>query len=114
MEEARICVTHAFLGHENTYQCYYDEEENKVVNSIVSSEYDDYDLLIQLADEMSLVKGWCLLETRLAKKMLAVGLNQRDWDDFCYLHKIKKYFDERAAEDIYKQVLLNEKKVIFE
>lgn len=68
---ARICLTHTFQykdveGIYDFWDCNVEEKEliKSYLNSII---YNDYDLLIQLCDALSLDNGFCLLE----KKMVA-------------------------------------------
>lgn len=106
-EEARICITHAFIGQKNIYSHLYTEIENKVIYEVLEQEYDQYDLLIQLADEMSVMNGWCTLESRLAREALENGYNYDAWERFEYLHKIKIMFDKLANIDIYSFIMHN-------
>lgn len=106
-EEARICITHAFLYRKNSYSNLYTKKENEIISQVLSQEYDMYDLLIQLADEMSVMKGWCTLETRLAREAMWDGYDSEAWKKFMHLHKTKKLFDELAGKDIYSLIMNN-------
>ncbi len=105
--EARVCITHAFLYRQNPYAHMYTEAENEIIARVLAQEYDTYDLLIQLADEMSVMDGWCTLETRLAREALECGYDCEAWKKFLHLHEIKKLFDELAKKDIYCLIMGN-------
>lgn len=74
--EARVCVTHAFVGKLNKYSKLYDKDDNMLVNEILSQPFDDYDQLIQLVDEMSVLEGYSALETRFTRKVLEEGFKE--------------------------------------
>ena len=104
-EEARICITHAFIRRKNIYAHLYTDIENGMINEVLEQEYNQYDLLIQLADEMSVMNGWCTLESRLAREALENGYDHDAWERFEYLHEIKRMFDKLAKVDIYSFIM---------
>ncbi|WMJ87498.1 HD domain-containing protein [Anaerocolumna sp. MB42-C2] len=104
-DEANICITHAFLGKINKYRELYEEEENLIVDKILSQPFDDYDLLIQLADEMSVVAGYSALETRFARKIMEDGFREEYLEELNQLCKIKDYFDNKMNGNVYELVL---------
>lgn len=106
-DEARICITHAFIQHENIYSHMYSEKENQIISQVLEKEYDIYDMLIQLADEMSVMKGWCSLESRMAREAIQQGYSSDAWEKFLCLHDIKSMFDKLSRRDIYSLILEN-------
>ena len=65
-EIARICLTHSFNPKEKVKILQLDdaEKEQFVKDFVLSTEYDDYDRLIQLADFMSGMHGVTTIERR--------------------------------------------------
>lgn len=106
-DEAKICITHAFTQHKNIYSHMYTEKENQIIAQILEEKYDVYDMLIQLADEMSVMKGWCSLESRMAREAMEHGYSSEAWEKFLCLHDIKKMFDKLSGRDIYSLILEN-------
>lgn len=106
-DEAKICITHAFIQHENIYSHMYTEKENQIIAQILEEKYNVYDMLIQLADEMSVMKGWCSLESRMAREAMEQGCSIEVWKKFLCLHDIKKMFDKLSGRDIYSLILGN-------
>ena len=107
VEEARVCITHAFIYQKNSYAHMYTEIEKEIISQVLSRDYDMYDLLIQLTDEMSVLEGWCTLETRLAREALQHGYERAAWEKFIRLYEIKKLFDKHAKKDIYGFIMDN-------
>lgn len=106
-DEARICITHAFPERKNIYAHMYNDDEKEVIRQVLLKEYNIYDLLIQLADEMSVMNGWCSLESRFAREALEKGCKNEEWSKFLHLHNVKKMFDKLAGKDIYCLILDN-------
>jgi len=104
-EIARICLTHSFPTKEidmyfGTNNC-LERQKSFLKRYIESVEYDNYDLLIQLCDAISLPVGACIMEKRLVDVALRHGLFDstiRKWKAFM---NIKKYFDELCNQNIY-------------
>ena len=53
-----------------------DEEYNFIKNYIETTEYDDYDKLIQLCDALALPSGYCLMEKRMVDVALRHGIHE--------------------------------------
>lgn len=104
-EIARICLTHSFpVKDVDTFIGKYDctpDQKIFLERYLEEIEYDDYDLLIQLCDAISLPSGACIMEKRLVDVALRHGLPEftlRKWKAFL---NTKKYFDELCDCNIY-------------
>lgn len=103
---ARICLTHSFPYKDikafSGYNDCTDEESDFLQNYIKTTEYDDYDKLIQLCDALALPSGPTFIEKRLVDVAIRRGFNDftiPKWKEFL---KLKKYFDNKTGCDIYK------------
>ena len=67
-EVALICLTHSFpIKNVNTFFGKYDctaQQKEFLKEFVEQSEYNDYDILIQLCDAISLPNGACIMEKR--------------------------------------------------
>lgn len=104
-EIARICLTHSFpIKDVNTflgkYDCSLDQKEF-LAAFLKNSEYDNYDILIQLCDAISLPNGACIMEKRLVDVALRHGLPDFTIDKWKAFINTKKYFDELCGCNIY-------------
>ena len=104
-EIARICLTHSFpIKDVNTffgkYDCSSDQKEF-LAAFLKNSEYDNYDILIQLCDAISLPNGACIMEKRLVDVALRHGLPDFTIDKWKAFMNTKKYFDELCGCNIY-------------
>ena len=104
-ELARICLTHSFpMKDTNTFSGKYDctpEQKAFLEKYITDVEYDDYDLLIQLCDALSLPNGACIMEKRLLDVALRHGVHDFTVDKWRAYLNLKKYFDELCDCNIY-------------
>ena len=66
-----------------------------------NSEYDNYDILIQLCDAISLPNGACIMEKRLVDVALRHGLPDFTLDKWKAFMNTKKHFDELCGCNIY-------------
>lgn len=102
---ARICLTHSFpLKDIETFAGKYDcTQEQKVflAKYIEEVTYDDYDILIQLCDAISLPNGACIMEKRLMDVALRHGMREHTIDKWRAYLQAKKYFDELCECNIY-------------
>lgn len=64
-------------------------------------ELDDYDLLIQLADNMAGTEGIMTISDRFSDIMLRHKM-EKPWEYLDYLYRLKEYFDRRAGRNIYE------------
>lgn len=104
-EIARICLTHSFpIKDVNTffgkYDCSLDQKEF-LAEFLKNSEYDNYDILIQLCDAISLPYGACIMEKRLVDVALRHGLPDFTLDKWKAFMNTKKHFDELCGCNIY-------------
>ncbi len=112
-DEARICITHAFLDRRNTYSDLYSAEDNAIVERVLSEPYGDYDLILQLADGVATVNGVCPMETRLVRKMLEGRHSERDLEDFRCLLRAKEHLDKKAGINLYSVLFRDPSQVEF-
>lgn len=103
---ARICLTHTFQykhvkGIYDTWDC-SDEDINFVKNYLNSVEYNDYDLLIQICDALSLDTGFCTLEKKMVSSVLKFGFKETTSFKWRATFDIKDYFDRKVGYSIYK------------
>lgn len=105
-EIARICLTHSFpIKDERTYIGKIDCSDGQKVflsEFLTAVDYDDYDLLIQLCDSISLPSGACIMEKRLVDVALRHGLRDFTLDKWRAFMRIKKYFDGKCGCNIYE------------
>lgn len=104
-EIGRICLTHSFPAKIiDIYPSHNDCSPMQRIfleHFLSSIEYNDYDLLIQLCDSISLPSGACIMEKRLIDVALRYGcteLTQQKWKAFM---EIKKHFDALCGCNIY-------------
>lgn len=104
-EVARICLTHSFpLKDVNTFIGKYDcscEQKDFLQKFLENLEYDDYDILIQLCDAISLPSGACIMEKRLIDVALRHGLPDFTIDKWKAFMRTKKHFDKLCGCNIY-------------
>lgn len=104
-EIARICLTHSFpLKNINTFSGKYDCSDEQLVflqEFLNSVEYNDYDILIQLCDAISLPDGACIMEKRFVDVVIRNGLTEHTIDKWKAFIKAKKHFDKLCGCNIY-------------
>lgn len=104
-EIARICLTHSFpLKDVNTFNGKYDcsvAQKLFLQEYMQNIEYNNYDLLIQLCDAISLPNGACIMEKRLVDVALRHGLTDFTLAKWKAFMNTKKYFDELCGCNIY-------------
>lgn len=105
-EVARVCLTHSF--DRPSLSCYIGkidisgEEVKALQEELEQTVYDDYDKLIQLCDAIGAAEGVVDMEERMADIKRRYGsYPQEKWDSNLAL---KRYFEEKAGNDIYKIV----------
>lgn len=104
-QTARICLTHSFpLKDANTFVGKYDCTDaqltflQRYLDGVV---YDDYDILIQLCDAISLPNGACIMEKRFVDVALRHGLPPFALEKWRAFMETKKHFDALCGCDIY-------------
>lgn len=104
-EIARICLTHSFpIKDVGTFFGKYDctpEQKLFLQQFLENREYDDYDILIQLCDAISLPGGACIMEKRFVDVALRHGLPDFTIEKWKAFLNTKKHFDEMCDCNIY-------------
>jgi len=102
---AKVCLTHSFPIKD--IRCYSgkidctQKEYDSLCVFLKEVIYDDYDLLIQLCDAISLPDGITILEKRFYDVVSRHGVNKllnKKWEEF---FNIKNYFDNKSDGNIY-------------
>lgn len=110
---ARICLTHSFhIKDIETYVGNRDvapEQFQKMGKLLQEINYDDYDRLIQFCDCLALNEGPVLIEKRLIDVAFRYGIDAFTVEKWKKIFGLKKYFEEKAGDNIYKIVTDNEK-----
>ncbi len=103
---ARISLTHSYPKIPDTgeyiarLKC-SDERKAFLKNYLDGIEYDEYDMLIQLCDAISLPTGACIMEKRLVDVVMRHGVNEFIVEKWRSFMTIKKTFDARCGCNIY-------------
>ena len=102
---ADICLTHSFpIKDVDTFFGKYDcsSEQKKFLQQFLENrQYNNYDILIQLCDAISLPNGACIMEKRFVDVALRHGLPDFTIDKWKAFMNTKKYFDELCGCNIY-------------
>ena len=102
---ARICLTHSFpIKDVHTFFGKYDctQDELDFMQSFLKRhEFDDYDILIQLCDAISLPDGACIMEKRLIDVALRHGLPDFTIEKWKAFMRTKTYFDRLCGCNVY-------------
>lgn len=105
-EAARVCMTHSFqIKDVDTYIGRIDvpkEAVEMVKEFLAHTEFDDYDLLIQLCDALSLPEGPVTMEKRLADVEKRYGNYPEEKRKRCY--ELKAYFETRMGRQLYEVI----------
>lgn len=105
---ARICLTHSFPYKDiRSYNGQNDctTEETEFIKSFLdSTEYDDYDRLIQLCDALALPIGATYIEKRLVDVVIRRGFNDLTIPKWKAFLELKDYFDKKTGTDIYNLI----------
>lgn len=102
---AKICLTHSF-PYKNINEAFgkwdcSDEEYKFVDNFIESTEFGDYDKLIQLCDALALPEGFVLIEKRIIDVALRHGVNEHTVQKWKSTFEIQKHFENIMGRSIY-------------
>ena len=102
---ARICLTHSFpIKDVRTFFGKYDctQEQLEFLRDFLDRlEFDDYDILIQLCDAISLPNGACIMEKRFIDVALRHGLPDFTVDKWKAFMRTKKHFDQLCRCNVY-------------
>ena len=104
-EIARICLTHSFpikdiSSFSGKYDC-NDAQKEFLNEFLISTEFDDYDKLIQLCDAISLPNGACIMEKRFVDVVMRHGVNSFYTDKWKAYYDIKNRFDTLCGCNLY-------------
>ncbi|MGN0168092.1 MAG: HD domain-containing protein [Acetatifactor sp.] len=105
-EAAKICLTHSFCEHAiDGYVGKYDitgEQLELMKDILEKTEFDDYDLLIQLCDSLAGGEAIMNIEDRMLDVKRRYGsFPQSKWDRNM---ELKTYFENRMRCDVYAVV----------
>ncbi len=103
---ARICMTHTFQYKDinaiyDSWDC-SEQDFEFAENYIRNIQFDEYDLLIQLCDALSLDTGFCLLEKKMVSLVLRFGNKDTTIQKWKSTFEIKTYFDRLTGCSIYE------------
>ena len=102
---ARICLTHSFpIKNVHTFFGKYDCSKEQICfleRYLAENEYDDYDILIQLCDAISLPNGACIMEKRLIDVALRHGLPEFTIEKWKAFMRTKTFFDRLCGCNVY-------------
>lgn len=105
-EVARICLTHSFCEHViEGYVGKFDvtDEQLQILKDMLErTEFDDYDLLIQLCDSLAGGESIMNIEDRMLDVKRRYGsFPQIKWDRNM---ELKAYFENKMGQDVYTVV----------
>lgn len=116
-DAAKICITHSFMIQDTKTSIgkwdVSEEDFNFIQDFVAMAEYDDYDRLVQLCDNLALASGFCLLEKRFVDTTRRYGVNEYTVARWNAVIKIKEYFEGLIGTSVY-QVLPGVKESTFE
>jgi len=103
---ARICLTHSFPYQDirayggSDMNC--TKEELAYVSGFLSStEYDDYDKLIQLSDCLATAQGICTMEKRMIDVVMRHGIKEFTISRWESTFALKRHFSKMCDTNIY-------------
>lgn len=105
MSVARICLTHTFQYKDidaiyDSWDCSCDDK-NFVKTYLEKTEYNDWDLLIQFCDSVSLVDSYCTVEKKMLNSTKKYGYKPILEHKFNSIINLKKYFDALCKTNVY-------------
>ncbi len=105
-EVAKICLTHSFHDKDiHSFVGEYDVSPKilaEMESALTSAVFDDYDRLVQLCDALAGADGVVNISARLADVERRRGFYPQAKKDGYFA--LKKYFEEKCGENIYKIV----------
>lgn len=105
-ELARICLTHSFPNRDaDTFFGKYDctkEQLSFLKDYLKNTQLNDYDILIQLCDAISLPNGACIMEKRLMDVALRHGVPPCAVEKWKSFMATKSHFDRLCGCNIYE------------
>lgn len=102
---ARICLTHTFQYKNidaiyDNWDC-SDVDKNFIKKYLDKIEYNDWDLLIQFCDSISLVNNYCTVEKKIISSIKKNGYKPILQNKIDSILKLKEYFDDLCKTDVY-------------
>jgi HD domain len=102
---ARVCLTHSFpIKHTAAYAGRWEcppQDQQFVQHYLDSTEYDDYDRLVQLCDALALPSGVSLIEMRLVDVRLRHGFNSMTQAKWRAVLQLERDFSAALGTSIY-------------
>jgi hypothetical protein len=102
---ARISMTHSFSKNEATINPSMmdlnDDEYRFTVDYVKNLEFNDYDRLMHLCDNIALHSGCVLMEKRMVDISMRHGVHEGTVPRWERLFKLKEYFEEKMGGSIY-------------
>lgn len=102
---ARISMTHSFAENVptiNPSMMDLSEEEYEFAKKYLAGiEYDDYDILMHLCDNIALHSGYVLMEKRMVDISMRHGVHAGTVKRWQKLFEIKDYFEKKMGRSIY-------------
>ena len=105
-DAGRISLTHSFPIAD--LRAYFGErdcctEDLQFLEAyITTTQFSEYDRLIQLCDTISMPEGFCLIEKRLVDVALRYGVNEMTVKGWEARFKIKAEFESAIGQSIYR------------
>lgn len=105
-EAARTALTHTFYNleeveNEGFDQRFLPEDKKFLMDWLSKNEYDDYDKLVQLADNMVSWKGVMTIDDRFCDILLRHPVSDPQ-SGLKKLYELKDYFDEKINGNVYE------------
>lgn len=104
IEAAKICITHSFPSQDiREYIGSFDitrEEAELLAQLLKEYEYNDYDRLIQLCDNIAMPQGPVDLDTRMDSVAVLYGYYPPEKRKAVY--QLKLYFENKMGENLYR------------
>lgn len=104
-EVARISMTHSFAENVPTINPSMmdltDEEYEFTKAYLAGIEYDDYDILMHLCDNIALHSGYVLMEKRMIDISMRHGVHEGTVKRWEKLFEIKEHFEKKMGKSIY-------------
>lgn len=104
-EVARISMTHSFAENVPTINPSMmdltDEEYEFTKAYLAGIEYDEYDILMHLCDNIALHSGYVLMEKRMIDISMRHGVHEGTVKRWEKLFEIKEHFEKKMGKSIY-------------
>jgi hypothetical protein len=101
-EPARICMTHSYILMKEEFNSKPETDaEKNIMNFIMSSKPDDYDVLIQICDALATDYGFVILEKRFVDVTRRYGIMEQYIKGWDVLFEAKEKFEIKMGCSIY-------------